>query len=267
MISTKTKFPALIAIFCIGLTVLGCQNFSRLFKKGGTIFTVEIETDEPNREEIIERAVKVTQNKINVVGLDGEVTRIPEKANQISVKIYAAEDPEKIKKFLFTTYRLELKKVISPPSPSPLQTFPTKEAAEQIASADQEVLPFSEKDTSSPPSFIIVEKKAIVTGDDVRDASAIETSGSLYDYSIAFSLKPEGAAKFGEWTGKNINNYLAIVLDKKVQSAPFIKSQIFDSGTIDGSFTKRSAEDIALTLKSGYLPATMKLLEEKTFEN
>ena len=73
--------------------------------------------------------------------------------------------------------------------------------------------------------------------------------------------------KFGDWTGKNINNYLAVVLDKKVQSAAFIRGQIFDSGQISDMFTKASAEDIALSLKSGYLPATMTVLEERQFGN
>ena len=47
--------------------------------------------------------------------------------------------------------------------------------------------------------------------------------------------------------------------------APVIQGQIFDTGQITGSFTRQSAEDMALSLKSGYLPATMKLIGEKTF--
>jgi preprotein translocase subunit SecD len=165
------------------------------------------------------------------------------------------------KKFLFTTYQLELKKVAE----STLPSYPTKEAAEKIATQEQEVLPHMENRDPTRPEFIIVEKKAVITGEDIRDASAFPASDKTGDYKISFTLKSESAAKFGDWTGKNIGKYLAIVLDKKVLSAPVIKGQIFDNGQIEGRFTKASAEDIALSLKSGYLPATMKLLEEKPF--
>lgn len=265
-VSVNAKLLVLLMIFSSSLIVSGCKTFSRAFNNSGTVFTVEIQTDEPNRNEIIERAVKVTQSRLDAVGAGGEVTRIAGKDNQISVKIYETENLEPLKKFLFTTYQLELKKIVSPLNPAPLQTYPTKESAELAATGEQEVLPYQDEDDPRHP-FIIVEKQAIVTGEDVRDAQAISMTNLKDDYAIAFTLKPEGAKKFGDWTGKNIGSYLAIVLDKKVQSAPYIKSQIFDQGQIDGRFTKQTAEDTALALKSGYLPATMKIIEEKSFGN
>jgi preprotein translocase subunit SecD len=261
MILTNSKYLALLLLLCVGGA--GCKTFSRLTNKGGTVYTVEIQTDEPNKEEIIERAVKVIQNKINAVGLDGEVSRLPDNPNQISVKLYGANDAERIKKFLFTTYRLELKKAVTLTSFP--QQYPTREAAEKVATKEQEVLPYSEIDESRPPQYIVVEKQAVINGEDIRDASAYSPTGGAVDYQITFSLKRESAVKFGDWTGKNIGQYLAIVLDKKVLSVPVIKGQIFDQGTIEGRFTKASAEDIALSLRSGYLPATMKVLEEKPF--
>jgi len=230
--------------------------------KGGTVYTVEIQTDEPNKDEIVERSVKVLQNKISAIGMDGEVSRIADKPNQISVKLYGANDTERIKKFLFTAYQLELKKA---DQYMYIMTYTTKEFAEQMASKEQEALPFSEGEDLPVKKYIIVDKKAVINGDDIRDAQAYKNSDAGDDYKINFTLKPESAAKFGDWTGKNVGQYLAIVLDKKVISAPIIKGQIFDQGEIEGRFTKQSAEDLALSLKSGYLPATMKLLEEKQF--
>ena len=258
MISTNSKYLVLVLLLCVGLS---CKTFSRLANKGGNIYTVEIQTDEPNKDEIVERAVKVTQTRINAVGLDGEVSKIPDNPNRISVKLYGQNDAEKIKKFLFTTNQLELKKV----GTFGYQTFPTKEAAEQSLSKDQEVLPFSEIGESSPQKYIIVEKKAVITGQDIRTADPYNGSGKAGDYQIMFSLTSEAATRFGDWTGKNVGSYLAIVLDKKVISAPVIRGQIFDSGVIEGRFTKESAEDIAISLKSGYLPAKMNVIEEKPF--
>jgi preprotein translocase subunit SecD len=77
-------------------------------------------------------------------------------------------------------------------------------------------------------------------------------------------LKPGGAQKFGEFTGRNIGKNLAIVLNGEVKSAPTIQGQIFDTGQITGRFTKASAEDLALTLKSGALPAKIEYMEERT---
>ena len=68
-------------------------------------------------------------------------------------------------------------------------------------------------------------------------------------------MKPNGAVKFGDWTSKNIGAYMAVVLNDQVKSAPYIKSRIDDQGQIDGRFTKSSADDLVLTLKSGALPA------------
>lgn len=264
MISTKAKILVSLMIFTAVLLGSNCRSLSRLIDKGGKIFIVEIETAETNRAEIVELAIKVTQNKLNAVGLDGEVTKNPGQDNRISVKIYGTNDWEKLKKFLFTTYQLELKKAISPPNPSPIQTFKTKEEAEVKVLEGQEILPYSEGDDDYR-QFIIVEKNIIINGEDIRNAQAISLTDDADNYQISFTLKPEGAKKFGDWTAKNIGNYIAVVLNKEVQSAAYIKSQIFDQGQIDGRFTKQSAEDIALSLGSGYLPATMKIVEEKPF--
>ncbi|HLE63119.1 MAG TPA: protein translocase subunit SecD, partial [Pyrinomonadaceae bacterium] len=73
-----------------------------------------------------------------------------------------------------------------------------------------------------------------------------------------------GADKFGKWTGANINEYMGVVLNGEVKSIAYIKSQIFDTGEISGRFTKQSAEDLALTLRSGALPAPIEYQEERT---
>src|SRR6185369_11668010 len=75
---------------------------------------------------------------------------------------------------------------------------------------------------------------------------------------------PDGAQKFGELTGANINKPLAIVLDGRVVSAPNIHSKITDRGQIEGGFTQQQAEDLSTVLRSGALPASITYLEERT---
>ena len=75
-------------------------------------------------------------------------------------------------------------------------------------------------------------------------------------------MKKNGAEKFGAWTGANVDEYLGVVLNDEVKSIAFIKGQIFDSGEITGRFTRQSAEDLALVLKSGALPVPVTIVEE-----
>jgi preprotein translocase subunit SecD len=236
----------LLVIFSAGI---GCKTLSTVIAKSGTEFRIQIETNEGDKGAVVEQAIRIIQNKLNLIKLKGEAIKDPNNSNNLIVRIYGSENLERSKKFLFTTYELELRKVVSPPNPSPVQTYPTAEAAKQIAKGDQDVLTYFER-FDSKEQFVIVDKSVIVNGEDIRDAQAVSRTGSQNDYLISFSLKPQAAVTFGDWTGKNIGNYVAVVLDKKVQSIAYIKSQIFDSGEITGRFSKQEAEDISMSLKS-----------------
>ena len=103
---------------------------------------------------------------------------------------------------------------------------------------------------SSPvqEGWIVVSKTPVVTGLDMRDASANPTERARAEYQIDFSLTPDGARRFADATGKHIGDHLAIVVDNEVKSAPYLRSQIKDHGQITGNFTKQAAEDLARTL-------------------
>lgn len=252
----------------IALTILlvstGCKPISRMLNSGGTLFVVEVITVEGHEPNIVDRVVMITQTRLNAVGIDGEVKRSDSDKGRMEVRIFGNQDLDTIRKFLFTTYKLELKKVVSPPSPNPVQQFSDKTKAEATIAGGQQILPYMDLD-DGPATFMIVEKDPIVTGEDIRSANAVSRTGSDFDYQIEFKLKPEGAAKFGEWTARNINNYLAVVLDGKVQSVAYIKTQISDMGEISGRFSKTQAEAIAASLNSGYMPAELRVIEERTF--
>lgn len=262
MNSKKILFIALL----IGMA-LGCRAFSKVFDKNGVLLLVEVESIEANPERTTEQTAGILKNRLDALGINGAVSRtLP---NRLEVKIYDTDNLERTKQILLAEGRFEIRKIACPPNPAPIQTFPTKEAA--LASlggtipAERKILVMADGLGKNSKQWIIAENPPLVDGNDIRDARAHSRSGSDMDYSISFSLKPAGAQKFGEWTGKNINNYLAIVLNDEVKSTAFIKSQIFDSGEIDGRFTRQQAEDLALVMKSGYMPAPLKLLEEKQF--
>ena len=82
---------------------------------------------------------------------------------------------------------------------------------------------------------------------------------------ISFTLNSEGAQIFGDFTGKNVGNHLAIVLDGKVYSAPVINERIGGgSGQISGNYSVAEAQDLAIALRSGALLAPIYLMEKRS---
>jgi preprotein translocase subunit SecD len=101
-----------------------------------------------------------------------------------------------------------------------------------------------------------------VTGRDLRNARATLDTNNMP--AVGFSLNREGARKFSAVTGANVGRRLAIVLDKRVVSAPTIQGQISDEGIIENIGTSQEAADLSLVLKSGALPVSLTYLEERT---
>ena len=230
------------------------------------------------------QALNIIDSRINALGITEPTlqTHGAQSSHQILLQMPGVQDPERVKNILKGESRLELVHVIGPPSPAPATTYQSEaEAINSLNSAgtippNRKVLPYQERIEKSangatdpnqqkPKQWVVVEMPAIIDGSELRNASAIPAQGGRADdYEINFSLKKTGAEKFGAWTGAHINEYMGVVLNGEVKSIAFIKSQIFDSGQITGRFTKQSAEDLALTLRSGALPAPIEYLEERT---
>jgi preprotein translocase subunit SecD len=231
-------------------------------------------------QQAVNQAKQIIDGRINKFGVaEPTLQQIgrPE-SGQILLQMPGVQDPERVKNLIGSESKLEFVKVVSPDSPAQMQTYQTREAALQTIggkeSDTRRVLPYAERDDSPsatqnanekpPVRWVVVEYPAIVDGSELREASATQQAQGSSDYQIGFSFKPVGGQKFGAWTTNNINKYMAVVLNDEVKSAAFIKSAIFDQGQIDGRFSKQSADDLVLTLKSGALPAPIEYLEERT---
>lgn len=250
-------------------------------KSGNTIAWTLTPTAQRNlAEQATEQAHKIILSRLEGVGVvEPLVARHgAQGSHQILVQMPGIQDPERVKQLLKADSNLEMVHVVSPPSPSPVQTYNTKEEAEAslggTVPANRRVFPYAERnepttagqanDTPKDKKWVVVEWPVVVDGSELRNAAALQTRGAADDYQISFSFKPAGAEKFGAWTGANINQYMGVVLNDEVKSIAYIKSQIFDQGEISGRFTKQSAEDLALTLRSGALPAKIEYQEERT---
>lgn len=230
-----------------------------------------------------QQALNIIESRINALGITEPTlqTHGAQSSHQILLQMPGVQDPERVKKILQGESRLELVHVIGPPSPAPATTYTSE--ADAIASIgsggvvppNRKVLPYQERiepttngaqdQAQKPKQWVVVEVPAIIDGSELRNANASTARGGRADdFDIDFSLKKGGADKFGAWTGAHINEYMGVVLNGEVKSIAFIKSQIYDQGQITGRFTKTSAEDLALTLRSGALPAPIEYLEERT---
>jgi preprotein translocase subunit SecD len=257
----------------------------RVDVSGDTLtFTLREQVAQEYRRRAVEQAMLIIENRINAFGVaEPTLQRYgPEQNYQILLQLPGVDDPERVKKTLVLESNLELR-----PVDGTYRTYATLEDAKAAVGTrtDVEILPLDEREESeaeaedgssaarrnrqpkpdAPTAYMVVSKTPVVVGRDLRDAFA--ASGSLEaegEYRIIFKLKDEAAKKFAEWTGKNIGKGLAIVLNGRIKSAPTIRGQIRDTGEITGNFTKASAEDLALVLRSGALPARIVYLEERT---
>ncbi len=235
-------------------------------QKGNSIsFTLDNAVQNLERDRATELARQIIDNRVNAFGVTEPTIQRHggEGSYQILIQMPGIDDPERVKNTLNADSNLELR-LVAKGSQFP---YPTKEAADTAAkSLNGEVFQYRERNEggSSTEGFLVLEKQPVITGLDMRDARGIPSQYNSTNYEIDFTLTPGGAQRFGKATGEHVGEQLAIVLNNEVKSAPRINSQINDRGQITGNFTKRSAEDLALVLKSGALPAKAVYVEERT---
>jgi preprotein translocase subunit SecD len=212
------------------------------------------------REEAVVQAQQTIDRRINELGVtEPNIARQGAEGDQLLVQLPGVTDVARAKEVIRSTGLLELKLVEAGPGSreSLLQQYGGK------VPDDMEVVPgVAEPGTATAgPVFYLVKKVAAVTGRDLRTARP--TLDENNRPAVGFSLNSEGAQKFSKVTGENVGRFLAIILDNRVQSAPRIESRISDEGRISGSFTSQEVADLALTLRSGALPASLTYLEER----
>jgi preprotein translocase subunit SecD len=239
-------------------------------EKGNTIiFSLDPAVQNLERNRATDLAKQIIENRVNAFGVTEPVVQRHggEGSYQILIQMPGIDDPERVKNTLNADSNLELR-LVAKGTQIP---YPTKEAAEAaingLTGGPYEVFLYRsrpEDGTAAVEGWVILEKTPVVTGIDMRDARAITSQYNTSNYQIDFSLLPGGAARFSKATGEHIGDSLAIVLNNEVKSAPRIDGQISDRGQITGGFSKRSAEDLALVLKSGALPAKAVYIEERT---
>lgn len=214
----------------------------------------------------MDQAEETIKRRIDALGLtDPTVAPTGRGENEILVELPGEGDPTRAKEVIQAGGQLELNRVADD------QTYPSEDAAR---AAHGGVLPpgteivsgQSEAGAGQPQQqvYYILDRAPIVTGADLRSANPTPSTNYPGQYQVDFTLSTTAAARFGPFTEANVGHRMAIVLDHKVYSAPVINSRIEDRGMIEGNFTEDSAKDLALVLRAGALPASIRYLEERT---
>ncbi len=215
------------------------------------------------RDLAVRQALETIRNRVDQFGVSEPVIqRQGIESDRILIQLPGVDDPTRVKEIISHTAFLEWKEVLAGPAPS-RDILLTRSGGQVptdavVSTEDRE----DESGTVVGKDYYLLRKSAIVSGRDLRTAR--RGQGQFGEPVVNFYLVPTGGEKFAEFTAAHIGDPAAIVLDGNVISAPVIRSRIRDEGYIEGNFDIETAEDLALKLRAGALPASISYLEERT---
>ena len=195
------------------------------------------------KKNALEQSLEIVRNRIDEIGTK-EPTIIAQGKDRILVELPGLKDPSGIKSLLGKTAKLTFRFLVN----------------NEKDEFGYELL----NDKTNYEKKYRVEKKIIISGENLIDAQPgfDQTTNSSV---VNFKLDTFGAKKFAFITKKNIGRFLAIIIDDEVVSAPVIRDAITTgNGQISGNFTVKEANDLAILLRSGALPAPINIIEERT---
>lgn len=200
------------------------------------------------QNQAIAQSITIVGRRIDGSGVvDPQIAR--QGADQIVIQLPGVSDPNQIKKLLGKTAHMTFHMVAQNVSPE------TKTPPPGV-----EILPM----TDNPGRSLAIYSRVAVDGADLTNAQAGQDPQSG-QWVVNFTFNSVGARKFAEITTHNVGKLFAIELDRKIIEAPVIRTPITGGrGQISGSFTAKSASDLALLLRAGALPAPLKVVEQQS---
>ncbi|MFP3921788.1 MAG: protein translocase subunit SecD [Dichotomicrobium sp.] len=195
--------------------------------------------------------IETIRRRIDALGTT-EPTIQRQGVERVLVQVPGLQDPERLKDLLGQTAKLTFQLVD--------QSMSVSEAESGRPPPGSAVYP---SDDGSEQQYLL-KKRAIISGEDLVDAQPSFDQRSN-EPIVTFRFNSSGARRFGDVTSENVGQPFAIVLDGKVISAPVIQEPILGgTGQISGDFTVEEANNLAILLRSGALPASLTILQERT---
>ena len=238
--------------------------------RGGSSLLLELDVSKLSGKESLndsmQRAIEIVRNRIDQYGV-GEIPITRQGDKFISVQLPGIANPEQAEALIGKTAMLEFRLVDD--------SAKAQESAQKVSELDnafntdgslteeaQALMPEGLTAMKSKDGYIQpVTATSAVTGADLENARV--TTDEYGAPAVSFTFNAEGAKKFGDLTGRNLHKRLAIVLDNTIQSAPSINARITNNGIITGQFTMSEAQQLAIVLRAGALPAPVKIIEKR----
>jgi preprotein translocase subunit SecD len=251
-------------VLAAGLVLLRRPLSLGLDLRGGTslILRVNVEGTSSERiQEVVAQTRQILENRINAFGLsETSIQLYGSRGNELLVQVPGVSDLSRVKNLLQSRGVLEWYSVEGGPYSSP------KDAAAEFGG----VVPYRDKLLPTKPAqsgehmWYVLRSQPVIQGTDLRDArTALDPTEQPV---TTFSLTADAAKRFQKYTGDSIGKRSAIVVDEVILSVPVIEDVIRDSGEIRGAKTVQEAEDLAVKLRSGALPASIELMQQSTVE-
>jgi SecD/SecF fusion protein len=197
------------------------------------------------------QSIEVVSRRVNELGTTEPIIQ-RQGSDRIMVQVPGLQDPQRLKDILGQTAKLTFQMVD--------QSIPVEEAISGRLPAGSTVM----YSTEEPRVPHLIENRIIVSGENLVDAQATFDQRTN-EPVVSFRFDSRGATRFGQATQANVGRLFAIILDNEVISAPQIREPILGgTGQISGSFTVESANDLAVLLRAGALPADLTIVEERT---
>src|SRR5215472_3553837 len=237
-------------------------------ENNGYLLTMKPSVLQGLRTDTMDQALETITRRINALGLTEPTIAFTGRGDdEILVQLPGVGDPTAAKEVIRAGGQLQLTRVADGPFSSEAEALAKYGGVLPPGSV---ILPGrnegAQPGQSAGPVYYVLDKVPIVTGQDLRAADSGPSTDNPGSYEVDFKLSTAAAGRFGTFTEQQaaIGGRMAVVLDRQVYEAAVIKSRIEDSGRITGEFSEQSAHDLALVLRAGALPASIKYLEERT---
>jgi len=200
----------------------------------------------------VAQSIEVVRRRVDELGTTEPLIQ-RQGADRIIVQVPGLQDPQRLKAILNQTAKLTFHLVDT--------SMSAQDALKSRPPATSEVVYTND----TPPIPMLLVKRAILSGENLVDAQPGFDQQSGNEPIVSFRFDSYGAQTFGRVTQEHVGEPFAIVLDNKIITAPNIREPILGgSGQISGNFTVQSANDLAVLLRAGALPATLTVIEERT---
>ena len=240
-----------------------------------TTIVYEIKDAEIKRikDSAINQALETIRNRIDQFGVAEPLIQ-RQGLKQIVVQLPGIREPKRAKDLIKETALLEFKLLdeaskLSMDLPQRVPKGKEEEVLKQfegkLPEGDQILFEkMIEKDTGRESRIpYLVKKRVMLTGDVLSDARV--SIGQFNEPYVSVTFDAKGAREFDRITGDNVKKRMAIVLDNTIYSAPVINERISGGrAQITGTFTTQEANDLAIVLRAGALPAPLKIIQDLT---